>query len=207
MPKTADTLDLQKRDQDLLTRARAGDGAAVEALLEAYKPLVLSRASRYFLAHGDRDDLIQEGMIALFQAVAACPAERFTSFASYAFQAVDNRLVDLLRQEQSQKRQALAQALSLDAPSQDQADRQDLPLGVTIRLDQAGPDDQVLYQESLKALAQALEEDLSPQEGQVLQAYLQGQSYEAIGQALGLTSKSVDASLQRARRKLRKRFS
>lgn len=203
MPQ-ADPMDASSRDQNLLTRARAGDSAAVEALLEAYKPLVLSRASQYFLAHGDRDDLIQEGMIALFQAVANCPSDRFANFSAYAFHAVNNRLLDLLRQEQSQKMRTMLEALSLDAPSQASSGSPDQPLGVTIRLDQAGPEDQMLYKERLQALQKAMEEELSSREKQVLQAYLTGQSYEAIGESLGLTAKSVDASLQRARRKLRK---
>lgn len=200
----ADGLDPSSRDQKLLARARAGDNAAVEALLEAYKPLVLSRASQYFLSQGDRDDLIQEGMIALFQAIASCPPDRFAHFSAYAFHAVNNRLLDLLRQEQSQKMRAVLDALSLDAHKQLASDSPDQALGVTIRLDQAGPDDQVLYKERLQDLQKAMDEALSPQESQVLQAYLAGQSYEGIAESLSLTAKSVDASLQRARRKLRK---
>lgn len=206
MPKEGEGATSLARDQDLLSRARVGDRAAVEALLEAYKPLVLSRAAHYFLAHSERDDLIQEGMIALFQAVLACPPSRFADFSAYAFQAVNNRMVDLLRQEQSQKRQAMRGTLSLDSPGEGGENGSDRPWDATIELDSAGPEEQVLYQERLAGLQRVIQEDLSPQEGQVLLAYLAGQSYEEIGQGLQLTSKSVDSSLQRARRKLRQKL-
>ena len=55
----------------LAEEAQAGDGAATEELLLRYKNAVLARARRYFLAGGETDDLVQEGMVGLYFDISA----------------------------------------------------------------------------------------------------------------------------------------
>lgn len=197
------TEEASQRDINLLERAQIGDDKAVEALLEAYKPLVLSRASRYYLTGQDRDDLIQEGMIALFSAVLRCPAERYASFSSYAFQAVDNRLIDLVRQNNSQKMQVILEALSLDADLKPGKLNSDLSLADIVRSEDIGPDHQIILKETRQRLYTWIQEKLSPREREVLMAFASGDSYKDIAQDLDISVKGVDSALQRARSKLR----
>lgn len=198
-------LTAAERDAILLRRAAGGDEEAVEELLEAYKPLVLSRASAYFLKGGDRDDLIQEAMIGLFRAIRYCPPERRDSFSSYAWQAVDNRLQDAVRADNKKNYQLMYESLSLDqrlsAPRENA--RQDRLLGDTIHLKQSpNPEELALIHEELEGLLRFIEEELTVLERKVLLAFSRGKSYREIAEDLASTEKSVDGALQRARRKL-----
>ena len=67
-------------DLQLVMRARNGDRAALDALIRRYTGFVRLKASSYFLAGGDSEDLIQEGLIGLYKAVRDFRADKETSF-------------------------------------------------------------------------------------------------------------------------------
>lgn len=190
-----------------LKRAAEGDEAAVEALLIRYKPLVLSRASRFYLKGGDSDDLIQEGMIALFHAIISCPPERWDSFSAYAFTAVDNRLKDTIRRANSGKARVLNDSLSLEAPAQDPgtaASYAEPSLGDTIHSGgEDSPEEEVLRGEALDELLTRIKGQLSPLECRALLLFAAGESYQQIAERLQVSRKSVDGALRRARKKLK----
>ena len=52
-------------DEQLCTQARRGDRDAEETLVSRYTRLVRQLSRPFYLAGGDNDDLIQEGMIGL----------------------------------------------------------------------------------------------------------------------------------------------
>ena len=53
-------------DEELLRQIHGGSDDAMECLLERYRDMVRKEARKFFLAGGDEEDLIQEGMIGLF---------------------------------------------------------------------------------------------------------------------------------------------
>ena len=71
-------------DLQLVMRARNGDGGALDALIRRYTGFVRLKASSYFLAGGDSEDLIQEGLIGLYKAVRDFRSDKETSFRSFA---------------------------------------------------------------------------------------------------------------------------
>ena len=68
-PKTAQKVQRELEDLQLVMRARNGSQEALDGLMRRYTGFVRLKASSYFLAGGDSDDLIQEGMIGLYKAV------------------------------------------------------------------------------------------------------------------------------------------
>ena len=56
-------------DLQLVMRARNGDSGALDVLIRRYTGFVRLKASSYFLAGGDSEDLVQEGLIGLYKAV------------------------------------------------------------------------------------------------------------------------------------------
>ena len=68
-PKTVAKAQRELEDLQLVLKARNGDGVALDALIRRYNTFVRLKASSYFLAGGDSDDLIQEGLIGLYKAV------------------------------------------------------------------------------------------------------------------------------------------
>jgi RNA polymerase sporulation-specific sigma factor len=67
--QTAQKTQRELEDLQLIMRARNGDSSALDFLIRRYTGFVRLKASSYFLAGGDSEDLIQEGLIGLYKAV------------------------------------------------------------------------------------------------------------------------------------------
>ena len=179
---------LAETDEALVLKAQGGDTAATEALLLRYKNVVLAHARKYFLAGGETDDLVQEGMIGLYGAIGDYSAASGKSFKNFAYLCVTRRIYDVLRRE---GRRHLADTLS---------DPDALEGGDT-------PEDFLLDGESRAELNGKLMRTLSDFEFRVVTMYLDGMSYADICEATGKPLKSVDNALVRSKRKLQVAFS
>ena len=84
-------------DEGLVRRARAGDGQAMDQIISRYRGFVRLKASAYFLAGGDSEDLIQEGLIGLFKAVRDYRPEREASFRSFAELCVTRQIITAIK--------------------------------------------------------------------------------------------------------------
>src|SRR6202163_913701 len=84
-------------DLQLVLRARNGDEGAMDSLLRRYHGFVRMKASSYFLAGGDSDDLIQEGLIGLYKAVRDFRADKETSFRSFAELCVTRQIITAIK--------------------------------------------------------------------------------------------------------------
>ena len=67
-------------DEKLIEQCRLGDPAALDHIMNKYKPLVIKKSRSMFLIGGETEDLIQEGMIGLFKAVQDYQTDRDSSF-------------------------------------------------------------------------------------------------------------------------------
>ena len=79
-------------DNDLQKLAVKGDSMAEEALVERYMRLVRMCARPLFLAGGDSEDLIQEGMFGLISAIRQYNSAQNTRFKTFAEHCIKNRL-------------------------------------------------------------------------------------------------------------------
>src|SRR5207244_8562655 len=84
-------------DLQLVLRARNGDGAALDALIRRYTGFVRLKASSYFLAGGDSEDLVQEGLIGLCKAVRDFRSDKETSFRSFAELCVTRQIITAIK--------------------------------------------------------------------------------------------------------------
>ncbi|MGH2864297.1 MAG: sigma factor, partial [Solirubrobacteraceae bacterium] len=75
-PKVEDTF--------LIALAKQGDHNAYERLVRRYHGFVRLKASSYFLAGGDSEDLIQEGLVGLYKAIRDFRTDRESSFRNFA---------------------------------------------------------------------------------------------------------------------------
>lgn len=188
-------------EMELLRCASAGDEASAEELLERYKPLVLSRASAWG-SQLEREELIQEAMIGLFRAVSCCPTEKWRYFSSYAWHVVDNRICDISRRKNAQKRKIQNEALSIDACLSSDTDTA-ICLGDTIKTDSADPETIALEAERWKELSNFIESNLTLSERSCLTAYLAGDRYGQIAKRLGMSRDAVEGAIRRSKEKLR----
>ena len=84
-------------DEALCLQAASGDRIAEEALVMRYNRLVRICARPYFLAGGDSEDLIQEGMVGLLSAIRVYDPAKEASFRTYAEVCIKNRLISAIK--------------------------------------------------------------------------------------------------------------
>jgi RNA polymerase sporulation-specific sigma factor len=189
-------------DDDLVTLFRQGDMQALEVLLDRYRRFTRSKAKGYFLVGADFDDIEQEGMIGLFKAVRDYRPDRQSSFRAFAELCVTRHIITAIKTATRQKHQPLNQYVSLsslrasdggeDRPVEDLLDDHQAP----------DPADEVVSSERMADMRASMAELLSRLEVEVLRLYVEGRSYQEIGQLLGRHVKSIDNALQRIKRKL-----
>jgi RNA polymerase sporulation-specific sigma factor len=187
----------------LIAAARNGDERAMDELIRRYHGFVRLKASSYFLAGGDSSDLVQEGLVGLFKAVRDFRADKETSFRSFAELCITRQIITAIKTATRYKHAPLNTYVSFShTPA-----GQDLDAECTLGDALPGPavDDPatcVISSDELKSLLECLGSTLSPLESQVLTYYLEGRSYEAIGDLIGCDPKTVDNALQRVKRKV-----
>ena len=186
-------VDILKSDEELLVLAQQGDEAAEEFLLEKYKPLVRSRAREMYLAGGEQDDLLQEGMLGLFKAIRSYDPQREATFATYAGTLVSHQILSAVKASQRQKHQVLNRSISM---SEIEEQQDVLTLGTA-----ESPESIVLDLENARELREKIFAMLSPMEKRVLDLYLEGYDYLQIAEQMGRPPKSIDNALQRIRGK------
>jgi RNA polymerase sigma-H factor len=190
-------------DLQLALKARNGDGAAMDQLIRRYTGFVRLKASSYFLAGGDADDLIQEGLIGLYKAVRDYRSDKETSFRSFAELCVTRQIITAIKTATRFKHAPLNTYVSFShTPAGHESDG-DCTLGDA--LPGPGVDEPsvvVISTEELQSLVGCLGTGLSTLESDSLRLYLEGSSYEQMADALECDTKTIDNALQRVKRKI-----
>ena len=187
-------------DESLCARAASGDRAAEEALVLRHTRLVRVCARPFFLAGGDSEDLIQEGMVGLLSAIREFRPQKGASFRTFAEVCVRRRIISVVRSAAGGKHLPLNDSVSLD-PSLFLANQDFTSFGTAYH-HQRNPEDVVIHEENLSALEEAIREGLTRLETQVLTHYLNGLSYAEIAEEVQRSTKSVDNAVQRIRRNI-----
>ena len=185
-------------DAELQEAASSGDRVAEEALVERYMRLVRSCARPLFLAGGDSEDLIQEGMFGVLSAIRQFDPKGGASFRTFAEHCVRMRLLSAVKSASRLKHLPLNDGLSLEQLSED-SDAHISAMSESLR---QNPEDLILARERTEELYAELSKCLSKLEKQVLDLYLDGLSYREIAQYLKRDEKAIDNAVQRIRRKL-----
>jgi RNA polymerase sporulation-specific sigma factor len=189
-------------DRFLIALAKQGDRGAYNRLVARYYGFVRLKASSYFLAGGDSDDLIQEGLVGLYKAIRDYRSDRESSFRNFAELCITRQIITAVKTATRNKHSPLNQYVSFsstpatageDAPTLDQL----LP-GPSVN----DPVNRVISSEELRSLVGCLSSALSDLESRVLTLYLDGRSYERMAEALDCDTKTVDNALQRVKRKV-----
>ncbi|MGB2953546.1 MAG: RNA polymerase sporulation sigma factor SigH [Gaiellaceae bacterium] len=205
-PAAAHSPQRQQRelaDLQLVLKARNGDGEALDALIRRYTGFVRLKASSYFLAGGDSDDLIQEGLIGLYKAVRDFRADKETSFRSFAELCVTRQIITAIKTATRFKHAPLNTYVSFSNTPAGQESESDCTLGDA--LPGPGVDEPsicVISTEELQSLVFCLGTGLSQLEADALRFYLEGSSYEEMAERLGCDTKTIDNALQRVKRKV-----
>src|SRR6187455_186780 len=190
-------------DLQLVIRARNGDDQAMDYLIRRYTGFVRLKASSYFLAGGDAEDLIQEGLIGLYKAVRDFRHDKETSFRSFAELCVTRQIITAIKTATRFKHAPLNNYVSFSQTPAGQDPDSDVTLGDALPGSHVNdPSVAVISTDELKSLVFCLGTGLSPLEADALRMYLEGSSYEDMADLLGCDTKAIDNALQRVKRKI-----
>ena len=190
-------------DLQLVLKARNGSTAAMDQLMRRYTSFVRLKASSYFLAGGDSDDLVQEGMIGLFKAARDFRSDKETSFRSFAELCVTRQIITAIKTATRFKHAPLNTYVSFSHTPAGQDSDSECTLGDA--LPGPGVDEPsvcVISTQELQSLVFTLGTGLSKLESDALRLYLEGSSYEDMAESLSCDTKTIDNALQRVKRKI-----
>jgi RNA polymerase sigma factor, sigma-70 family len=190
-------------DHYLIALAKGGNSEAYEMVVRRYYGFVRLKASSYFLIGGDSDDLIQEGLVGLYKAIRDYRTDRESSFRNFAELCITRQIITAVKTSTRNKHVPLNQYVSFSSSPGAGDDDGDQTLDEMLPGSHIhDPVVQVISGEELSSLVDCLSTSLSGLEGDVLRRYLDGYSYEQIGEQLGCDAKTVDNALQRVKRKV-----
>lgn len=189
-------------DEALCLLVADGSREAEEELVRRYYGLVRSCARPLFLAGGDSEDLIQEGMLGLIRAIREYDGAKAASFRTFAEVCIRNRLISALRAASRDKHTPLNQSVPLDTPF---FDGNSYVFG-TLRAS-SDPEELIIDRDRAAEALESTRKQLSKFEAKILGLYLDGLSCHEIAQAVGKSPKSVDNAVQRVRRKAARQLS
>ena len=189
-------------DEEIVAQAQKGDMLAYEFLIDKYKSLAKAKSRMYFIAGGDHDDVIQEGMIGIFKAIHDFDMEKNTSFKTFVELCVTRQIITAIQKATRQKHQILNESLSLNAGDTDENEDYRDNLMDAVSHDDS-PEKQLMMKEVVRFLKENEKEIFSPMEIQVWDKVLKGKDYKEIAEELGKEPKNIDNALQRIKKKLK----
>src|SRR6266498_926557 len=189
-------------DHYLIALAKQGKKDAYDRIVKRYYGFVRLKASSYFLIGGDADDLIQEGLVGLYKAVRDYRWDRESSFRNFAELCITRQIITAVKTSTRNKHTPLNEYVSFSQTPASSSDGEPTLDEVIPGPSVHDPVNQVISSEELRSLVGCLSTALSELESRVLALYLDGYSYEQVGDRIGCDCKTVDNALQRVKRKV-----
>lgn len=186
-------------DEEVVSLAQQGNKDALNHIIARYRNFVYHKTQAYFLAGADRDDLFQEGMIGLYEAVCDFDGTKAT-FRSFASVCVLRQVLTAVKMATRRKHMPLNSYISLEYSADAQED--DVFFELSVSQNPQNPESILIEKENLKAMEQKINQALTKLEQRVLVLYLDGHSYQVIAEKIGKDPKAVDNAVQRIRKKI-----
>lgn len=174
-------------DDEIVVSIREGNYEMLQVIIDRYYPTMYAYIKKY-CPSDYAEDALQEATLALYSAVKEFDSKK-ASFSTFATLCIKRALISVLKNRQRKK----------DIP-------QELLLSIedTDLIDSNSPEKIFFDREDYKSLADTIKLELSSLEYEVLQLYLSGERYSDIAVKLNIPEKSVDNSLARIRKKLKR---
>lgn len=165
-----------------------------ERVFNKYIPVIYNMQARYLIRDFDGDDWLQEGRIALNDALHSYSQGHGTTFGLYYKMILENRIRSLLRRQRAQKRRAQQHAVSIEK------------IGFESIVEHFQYHEFVEENMYISEVLLTGEISLSSLEKHVLYYYLKGEEPEKIAKRLNETEKVVNNALNRTKNKIKKKI-
>lgn len=190
-------------DEDLIKLIRDGNKDAEEYLMKKYIPMVNSEVRTMFLVGAEIEDLTQEGMIGLFEAIRDYDLSSKAKFKTFAYKCIRNRCSNAITSANRMKHSPLNNYLSFFYK---EGEEDNISGEENEYVSDGGindPENIILKQEAIEKMYEIMEMKLSTLEKKVVRLYISGLSRQEIADALGKSEKTIDNALTRIHNKLK----
>ena len=199
--------NLHKYDNDYELAYLVSDNneEAKDIFYKKYKPVIEMKARKFknfAESRGyDFNDLVQEGMMGLAQAMRDFSEQKNVQFNSFANICIDRQLSTFVRNIDRDKHKVLNNSVSLDTTTNSLGK----PL-IDLILDgkNIDPEEAFIRDEEEMELYNKIKSKLTNTENEVFDLRIQGFSYIEISRLLNITEKSVSGSMSRIKNKIAK---
>ena len=194
-------------DESIVKMAQEGSGTAYEYLINKYKELAKIKSKTYYIAGGDNEDVIQEGMIGIFKAIRDFDPDKEASFRTFAELCITRQITNAIKGANRQKHQILNESVPLHMGSSTE-EEQEPSYGAHLASTspETDPESMMLMKEVVDYLKENDEDIFSPLETKVWKEMLKGKSYREIAESLHRPVKAVDNAMQRIRKKIERQL-
>lgn len=187
-------------DEEVVALAQEGDTHASDFIVNKYKSFVEIRSIPYFMAGGERDDLVQEGLIGLYKAIKSYTKDKKANFRTFAEICVVRQMISAVKSSTRKKNTPLNHYVSIHIPSEEF----DTISKNLVDVKNLNPESILIERESAQGIEKQIYSVLSDFESEVLGYYLSGISYKEIADIIKKPAKAVDNALFRIKKKIEK---
>ncbi len=178
-------------DEELVKLYKNGNQGAFTELYNRYKSLVKFHCRKFFWIGSEIEDITQEGMKGLFNAVQTYK-EDVASFKTYASLCIKTSILTAIK-KYNDNNTVKKSGISIESVE-----------GFSHLV--TTPEELIIDKESDNEILSKIYKDLSKREKEILKLYLEGLNYTEIAKNLGVEVKAVDNALVRAKSKIFKNF-
>lgn len=186
MDKSFDDNSAGMSDNELISLVADGKYEYLQIIIDRYMPVIIKTAKSFAFSGIDVEDLIQEGILAVFSAVKSFDESK-SKFSTFVTLCINRKMSSAVKVVNASKRVPENMISSID--------------DVVLTLDD-DPESIYINKENYERFKEQISTSLSELEYAVLCRFVDGKSYGDIAKELGISLKSVDNSLTRIRNKL-----
>lgn len=193
-------------DYELLSYVSEKNGEANEIIFEKYKPYIVDRANKliiYCKNYGvEINDLIQEGMVGLNDAINTFNEIHDTTFYTYASKCINSRIISFIVKSGRLKNKVLNDSVFLDLYESDKTNS----FGKDLADNSYNPEEILIDEESKREILDIIDKYLTDFEKEVINLKINGFKYREIADMTGKEMKYIDNTIQRIKNKIRERL-
>lgn len=190
-------------DYELINYISEDSEEANDIMFKKYEPLILNIAKKiykYASKYGlEQNDLIQEGMLGLSDAIHTFKDNKEAIFYTYAKTCIEHKMISLVISSNRLKHRILNESISLEGTNRT---GEATNIEYLFKDDRKNPENILLSEEYEKEIVQKAEKILTPLELQVFELKINGFDYKEIAEMIDKEPKSIDNALQRIKHKL-----
>ena len=188
-------------DYELLDHIYSCDEDANEIMIYKYRPLTVNLAKKlikYCNGGVDLNDLIQEGLVGLNEAINNFREDKETNFGTYAKLCIQRRMYSVVKSTRTYKNKILNESISLEDEEENNIDK--------FLIDNSNnPSDMLEENAYQEEILKKLNEKLTDLEKQVFELKKNYFNYKEIADILDKEPKVIDNTIQRIKLKLNKK--